>query len=160
MRYEEIDLNVVRKMGEEGYTVTRIADTLKVSRKTIYKWIESHEEFAEALKAGRSVAVQNIYNAAMRLACGYTETVKKNMKIKQRIVSPDGSIKEQEKIEAYYDEVSHSPDTGMIIFLLKNLDKERQWSNEPSDLEIKREKLKLAKEMSGTYDEEDDPHAD
>ena len=60
-----------RKLCRNGATDREIADILGVCVRTFYRWRAEHDEFAEALKAGKELADDRVERALYERACGY-----------------------------------------------------------------------------------------
>lgn len=145
MKYSEVDLKKVQELAANGLSLPKIAVELGVHIATVYAWKNEHEEFAKAVAAGRNIAIRRLMDSAMNIACGYTVPVQKIMKVK----TADG-----EKLTEYTDHQYVKPDIGMLIFLLKNLDREGAWTNEPQKIEL--EKIRMNLTDVGSNDPHDD----
>ena len=100
---------IVRRACQIGYTDQELADLLEVSVRTMYRWKHDHEDFCQALKAGKEIADDRIERSLFERAAGFkTEAVK--------IFMPAGA---KEPVYAPYVE-HHAPDTTAAIFWLKN----------------------------------------
>jgi len=103
-----------QSLAELGATDDRLADFFKVTVRTIYNWKTQHEEFFQALKAGKAVADAMVERSLFHRAIGYeTDAVK--------IFMPAGAT---EPVYAPYRE-RIQPDTTACIFWLKNRQPER-----------------------------------
>ena len=71
--------NIKRWIGE-GMTVESIADTLGMSKQTLYKWVNVDD--VNAIKNSRQPAVEKLESTMFNTATGYTKRVKKYMKLK------------------------------------------------------------------------------
>lgn len=56
-KYSPAYCNEVVECLAEGHSVTGFAGLIGVTRSTIYKWVEDHPDFAEAMKIGQAKAV-------------------------------------------------------------------------------------------------------
>lgn len=72
------------KLALFGATRDELADFFKVSSHTIRRWMLAHEEFDEALRAGRMAADAEVAAKLFNRACGTT--------IKKQKVLSDGSV--------------------------------------------------------------------
>lgn len=54
----------------DGYSLAALAGHIGVARSTIYKWVDEHEEFSDAVKRGQAKAVLWWENANRSLATG------------------------------------------------------------------------------------------
>jgi len=96
-----------RKLCELGATDEEIAGFFDVSARTLYRWQAEHEEFCQALKAGKVAADERVERSLYHRAVGYTF--------------------DSEKVFQYQGEVIRAavrehvpPDTTAGIFWLKN----------------------------------------
>lgn len=97
------------KLCKLGATDQELADFFEVSARTIYRWQASHEEFCQALKAGKSEADERVERSLYHRAVGYKHEAVK-------IFMPAGAAK-----PVYAPYVEHvPPDTTACIFWLKN----------------------------------------
>lgn len=55
--YDPIFCDQAVEFLTEGYSVAALAGHIGVARSTIYKWIEEHAEFSDAVKVGQAGAV-------------------------------------------------------------------------------------------------------
>jgi hypothetical protein len=95
------------KLCALGATDVDLADFFGVSVRTIYRWQHDHEEFCQALKAGKDNADERVERSLYHKAVGYTFDAVK-------IFQHQGQV-----IEAPYRE-HIPPDTTAAIFWLKN----------------------------------------
>lgn len=97
------------KLCKLGATDAELADFFGVSDRTIYRWQSKHDEFCQALKAGKDVADERVERSLYHKAVGYTfEAVK--------IFMPASA---PAPVYAPYRE-HVPPDTTAMIFWLKN----------------------------------------
>jgi len=61
-----------RKLCELGATDAELADFFDVSDRTIYRWSNEHDDFCQALKAGKDAADERVVRALYHKAIGYT----------------------------------------------------------------------------------------
>jgi hypothetical protein len=95
------------KLCKLGATDIELADFFNVSARTIYRWQAAHEEFCQALKAGKQAADERVERSLFAKATGYTFDA---VKIFQYEGAP---------VEVPYRE-HVPPDTTAAIFWLKN----------------------------------------
>jgi hypothetical protein len=98
-----------RKLCELGATDVELADFFEVTDRTIYRWSAKHEDFCQALKAGKVAADERVERSLYHKAVGYTHEAVK-------IFMPAGA---KEPVYAPYRE-HVPPDTTAAIFWLKN----------------------------------------
>ena len=105
--YKDEYAEQARKLCMLGATDEDLAEFFEVSYRTIYRWQISHDEFCQALKAGKEHADERVERSLYHKAVGYTyDSVK--------IFQHQGQV-----IEAPYKE-HIPPDTTAAIFWLKN----------------------------------------
>ena len=104
-----------RKLCELGATDTELADFFDVSDRTIYRWSIAHDDFCQALKAGKEAADERVVRSLYHKAIGYTHDAVK-------IFMPKDA---PEPVYAPYRE-HVAPDTTAAIFWLKNRRRE-EW---------------------------------
>jgi hypothetical protein len=107
--YREAYVEGARKLARLGATDEEIADFFKISTRTLYRWKITHEEFCQALKAGKDEADDRVERSLYQRAIGYERDAVK-------IFMPAGK---DEPVYAPYKEAV-TPDTTAAIFWLKN----------------------------------------
>ncbi len=105
--YREAYAEGARKLANLGATDAEIADFFDVDVRTIYRWKNTHDEFCQALKAGKSESDDRVERSLFARATGYEHD-----EVDIRVVQ--GGIV-QTQIRKYYP-----PDTTAAIFWLKN----------------------------------------
>lgn len=95
------------KLCKLGATDLELADFFEVSRETIWRWSQAHDDFCNALKAGKAEADERVERSLYAKAIGYTHDAVK-------IFNADGTP----LIVPYREHVA--PDTTAAIFWLKN----------------------------------------
>jgi hypothetical protein len=103
------------KLCALGATDEDLADFFEVNVRTISRWKVQHEEFCQALKAGKTEADDRVERALYQKAVGYEQDAVK-------IFMPAGAT---EPVYAKYRE-KMAPDTTACIFWLKNRRKD-EW---------------------------------
>ena len=119
-------------------TEEQIAKRLGISRRSLEKYKQQHEELRAALLKGREALVQDLKMTLKKKARGfyYEET-------KTTIRAENG--KETKVIEKFKKYAQ--PDTGAIHLLLKNLDE--TWRNDDREtMDLKRQRLEMEKEKN------------
>ena len=109
-------LERITNWAANGLTDTEIAKSMGIRRETLSVWKQKHPNISNAIKSGRLMACEAIENALFRRATGMelTETVEE---FDGAIVDgkpANGSIKKRTTTRQV------PPDTGAIIFYLKN----------------------------------------
>lgn len=98
-----------RKLCLLGATDEEMADFFEVDVRTIYRWKLKHDEFCQALKAGKEAADERVERSLYQKAIGYRQQAVK-------IFMPANAT---QPVFANY--VEHmAPDTTAAIFWLKN----------------------------------------
>lgn len=147
-------LTQVKEMAQQGLSQVQIADALKISSKSLERYIKEEEDLKQAIYSGRDVAIKEVENALYKSAIGEIVTLKKGMKVKKAVYENGNKKGEVEVVEPYEEQIYIKPDTQAGIFLLKNWDKEH-YSSDPKLVELKeREQERKQKEFE--YNLEDD----
>lgn len=95
------------KLTVLGATDVELADFFEVDVRTIYRWKHEHEEFCQALNAGKEKADERVENSLYQKAVGYTFE-------SEKIFNHQGQILRAPTREHV------PPDTTAAIFWLKN----------------------------------------
>ncbi len=111
--YEPGFADQARKLCELGATDVDLADFFKVSSRTIPRWAAKHEEFCQALKAGKETADDRVERSLYHKAVGYSFDA-------LHFSSFQGIVTET----PYREHVP--PDTTASIFWLKNR-RQKDW---------------------------------
>ena len=129
-RFDEI-----RKWCEIGTTDKEIISLLGVSTSAFYRYKDKHREFSELLKESRRVPVMEIKAALFKRATGfvYEETTT------------------TEDSDGYSKTVTvrkHAlPDPASAMILLKHWARDEGWTNDPQQLELRKQELELRKKQ-------------
>jgi hypothetical protein len=97
------------KLCELGATDQELADFFNVDARTVYRWKHDHEEFCQALKAGKQVADERVERSLYQRAIGYEQE-------EVKIFMPSGAEK---PVYAPF-RAKVAPDVTAAIFWLKN----------------------------------------
>lgn len=103
------------KLCQLGATDQEIADFFEVDVRTIYRWKGDHDEFCQALKAGKDVADERVERSLYQRAIGYEQE-------EVKIFMPANA---EAPVYAPF-RAKIAPDTTAAIFWLKNRRKD-QW---------------------------------
>lgn len=110
----------ITNWAANGCTNKEIATNVGVSEQTFYVWLERYPEFSESIKQGRSMSCQAIENALFKRATGYVvEDVDEVEEFKGELRDgkpANGTITKREVRKTR----NVPPDTGAIVFYLKN----------------------------------------
>ena len=110
--------------ARDGLNDEQIAAKIGISAKTLYEWENRFSEIRKAIKRGTAPVDTSVENALLKSAMGFTKTVKKAVKLRQR----GGN----EIIEYVEEEVYIPPQVTAQIFWLKNRRPDR-WRDKPED---------------------------
>lgn len=100
-----------RKLCLLGATDQELADFFDVSARTIYRWKHEHDEFCQALNAGKEVADERVRRSLYQRAIGYEQE-------EVKIFMPANA---EAPVYAPF-RAKIAPDTTAAIFWLKNRD--------------------------------------
>ena len=110
----------ITNWAANGLTYAELAQSMGIHRDTLRVWIESHPAISDAIKSGRMMARQAIENALFKRATGYVvEDVDEVQEFKGELVDGkprNGTVTKRETRHRR----NVPPDTGAIIFYLKN----------------------------------------
>lgn len=106
-KYQPEFVGQAEKLCKLGATDIEVADFLEIDVRTLYRWKGEHEEFCQALKAGKEVSDERVERSLFARATGYEHD-----EVDIRVV---GGAIVQTPIRRYYP-----PDTTACIFWLKN----------------------------------------
>jgi len=110
--YSEDFARQAAKLCELGATDDELADFFGVHRSTIYRWKHEHEDFCDAIKAGKDAADERVVRSLYQKATGYNVTEQVAIKVKLEQFLEGVEVVEVEK---------HVPaDTAAAIFWMKN----------------------------------------
>ncbi len=125
-------LGCVEAWARDGLSDEQLAKKMGCSPSTLYDWYRKHPEISEAATRGRSGAREQIENALMQKACGYTKTVKEPMKVRQRFWNPKTMhMEEREEVVLADKEIHIPPDPRAAQFWLINRNRDR-WAEHPA----------------------------
>lgn len=134
----------IAKMQDQGISERNIAKRLGISyttwknyKKKLQEYLQEHEEVDEE-------KIKNVEAAMYEAAIGISKTVQKAMKVKQILYDNGKRVKEEERIEYYYEDIYIPPSVSAGQFLLKNWDK-ANYSNNPAELKQKKEEFEYKK---------------
>lgn len=115
-------LERITNWAANGLTLDEIAKSMGIGARTLYTWLERHEQIQQAIKAGRLLSCEVVENALFRKATGRCETVTTVEEFHGEIqdgVPRDGQLTRRTETRTV------PPDTGAMIFYLKNRMHER-----------------------------------
>lgn len=124
---------------QDGLTEKQIAQKLGIHITTLQNYKNTYPEFAEAMKEAKQAVISDVFTSLLKRAKGYSYEEKKIY------------TKESEKETVTYTEITlkhEPPNVAACSLLLKNLDREHDWSDNPTMLAVKREEVELRKKMA------------
>ena len=123
----------IKEWLKNGATDKEIAANLGVNAKVFCRYKAENSDLNELIKNGRQTAVQEIKAALFKRATGFMYQEKKT------VVSEKNGL----TIETY-DKYA-PPDPASAMILLKHWDKDSGWTQDPQQLELKKQELELKK---------------
>lgn len=103
--------------AREGLTDEQLAGRMGIARCTLYEWKQKHKALRDAIKSGKAPVDTMVENALLKSALGFENTVRKAIKVDDKIV--------------YVNETTYyPPNTAAAIFWLKNRRPDR-WRDKP-----------------------------
>lgn len=122
--------------ARDGLIDKQIAHNMGVSYTSLREWKNQFPAIAEALRKGKEVVDREVENALYKSAIGYTQTIRKPVKVKIVDYDPETGrkIRETELWKAVEEEIHVPPQVTAQIFWLKNR-KPDQW-REKNDLTL------------------------
>lgn len=130
-RFEEI-----RKWCEIGTSDKDISEMLGISSSTFYDYQHKYGEFSELIKRSRKRPVMEIKNALYRRATGFAyEEV-------TTVEDSDGYSKTTTVRKQAL------PDPASAMILLKHWAKDEGWTNDPQQLELKKQEIEIRREQA------------
>ena len=112
----------IESFARDGLNDEQIAAKIGISAKTLYEWENRFSEIRKAIKRGKAPVDTTVENALLKSALGFTKTVRKAVKLRQR----GGN----EIVEYVEEEVYVPPQVTAQIFWLKNRRPDR-WRDKP-----------------------------
>lgn len=107
--YKKAFAKQAQKLCELGATDQEIADFFEVDVRTVYRWKHDHDEFCQALKAGKEIVDERVERSLYQRAIGYEQD-------EVKIFMPSGA---EEPVYAPF-RAKVAPDVTAAIFWLKN----------------------------------------
>jgi len=109
-----------------GATDDEIAEAMKISVRTLYRWKKENLSFMNALSEGKAVSDSKVIRGLYQRAIGYEYEEEKHI----MSFDKDGNMKKVVKIEK--TKKVAPPDVGAQIFWLKNRQQDT-WRDRPQD---------------------------
>lgn len=122
--------------ARDGLIDKQIAHNMGVSYTSLKDWKNRFPAIAEALRKGKEVVDREVENALFKSAIGYTQTIRKPVKVRDVEYDPETGrkVREIERWVAVEEEIHVPPQVTAQIFWLKNR-KPDQW-REKNDLTL------------------------
>lgn len=125
---------------EIGASDKEIWEMLGISSSTFYDYQNKHAEFSELIKSNRKRPVMEIKAALYRRAVGFTYEETRE------------SYSEKDGITRVTITKTALPDPASAMILLKHWAKDEGWTNDPAQLEIRKQELQLKREQAEKED--------
>ena len=130
---EPDNLILLEGWARDGLTDEQIAKNMSVSAKTLWDWKKKYCKICNALKKGKEIVDYEVENALLKSALGFSETIRKPVKLKITQYNDNGKkIKEEEYIKIVEEEIFVPPNVTAQIYWLNNR-KPDKWRNKPKD---------------------------
>ena len=151
----------IQGWARDGLTDKDIAKNMAVGLSTLREWKNRFEQIKGALSIGKDAADRVVENALYKSACGYTETIRKPMRIKTIEYDPETGkkVREVEKVVAVEEQIHFPAQVTAQIFWLKNR-KLKEWRNMDTREQEARIKVLESKVGPSAEDKEDDGFLD
>lgn len=122
--------------ARDGLIDKQIAHNMGVSYTSLKDWKNRFPAIAEALRKGKEVVDREVENALFKSAIGYTQTIRKPVKVRdvEYDLETGRKVREIERWVAVEEEIHVPPQVTAQIFWLKNR-KPDQW-REKNDLTL------------------------
>jgi hypothetical protein len=132
-------LDKIDEMLNDGASEKQVAEALGISYASFNNYKREHHELWELCRKPRPKLIDDLRSALIKKALG--------MKVERKKIY---SRKNEDGEEVKYTEIMIDelpPDVAAINLALKNYDKDN-WANDPQAMDLKREELKLRKELA------------
>ncbi|MBQ2582236.1 MAG: transposase [Ruminococcus sp.] len=124
---------------KNGATDEQIAKNLGISKVTFYEYVKKHSELSERLKKSKEVFVAELKNSLATLC--FKHKLEKKI-IRKRQTADGDTVTNTEIVQIEVD-----PSPVAINMLLKNIDREGKWSDNPQGQSLREQELELKKMM-------------
>ena len=143
-KYEKLvkpKLKEVNDAVKRGVTEEQIAKSLGISVASLNNYRNKYPEFAEALSKDKGADVlQDLINAGIEAAKGQTKTNKQTIYERDE----NGQLQAVRIVE---NEVYIPPNASLNQFYVKNFGKDKGFTADPLDYELKKAKAKVEEEL-------------
>lgn len=106
-KFDQINLEQVRKLAEAGWTDQQMSDFFGISNRTWHDWKKAHAEFSHSLKDWKKHADERVERSLYERATGYSHP-------------EDKAFNDGGKAMTVPTTKHYPPDTTACIFWLKN----------------------------------------
>lgn len=113
-------LSLIESWARDGLNDEQIAEKLRISKDTFYRYKKEHSDFSDSLKKGKEIVDYEVENALLKRALGYEYTEITREERYNRDTQEYEMVVTKEVIKQV------SPDTTAQIFWLKNR-KPKEW---------------------------------
>lgn len=121
---------ILSLIREDTYTIREICRQVRICPATLYRWIDTHEDFARAIEEAheerRQFFAQEAKKSLLKKIQGYDVTETKVVTVPAKGDETKPRVKEQITTKKHI-----APDTAAIIFTLTNTDP-KNWRNRHS----------------------------
>lgn len=134
------NLAKIQEWRKVGATVENICGVLGIGVSTWFEYEKRYPEFADAIKKGTAEFCLDLRGELAKLATKHT------LETKKQYIKKD----EETGNKTQYSEITTrevDADIAAINLLLKNLDRDN-WSNDPQNLELRKQELELRKQIA------------
>lgn len=147
--YVKPHLEWIKEQIKNGVTEKAIAEALQITEPTLNKYKKDFPELAEALKADKGAGVlDRLINSGVEAACG--QWVTEERIIVQLDEAGRPTKRQKETIKKYIP-----PNPTLNQYYTKHYGKEKGFTGDPLELELKRAKLAFDKAVQGKKDWEE-----
>jgi Cu/Ag efflux pump CusA len=126
--YEQLireNIDTIREWRAEGYSARQIGERLGVKPKTLYLYIRTIPELAEAWESGNTAIVQDILEPALMAQVVHGLPYVQVIKELRTVVLPDGTTKEEMIPVKEVHSVKYHP--ALLKWALQCLDRKGKW---------------------------------
>lgn len=128
--------------AREGLIDEQIAHNMGIAYSTFRDWVDKFPALSASLKRGKAPVDIEVENSLLKSALGFTQTVRKPIKVKtKRQLQGKGTI-EEEHIEFVEEDIYIPPNTVAQIFWLKNR-RPDLWRDKPQEVTLNTEPVTI-----------------
>lgn len=141
-KYDDVKKHIPEIMQwrrQDGLSEGAVAEKLGISQQTLYKYKTMYPEFKRAMDLAKKAIVNDTFAALFKRAKGYSYEERK-------VYRRNEGGKAVEYVEV--TKKQEPPNVAACSLLLKNLDREHDWSDNPAMLALKREEQELRKQLA------------